>query len=33
LRGNAFSALREPTLRREYLDIGRRAAERALGKG
>jgi NTE family protein len=32
LRGNAFSALRDPALRREYLDIGRRAAEGVLGK-
>jgi len=33
LTGNAFSALGQPALRREYLDLGRRAAERALGAG
>jgi NTE family protein len=31
LAGNAFSALSQPGLRREYTDLGRRAAELALG--
>lgn len=31
LAGNPFSALGQPALRREYTDLGRRAAERALG--
>ncbi|MEI9952778.1 MAG: hypothetical protein WDO74_28300 [Pseudomonadota bacterium] len=31
LAGNAFSALGQPALRRDYLDLGRRAAELALG--
>ena len=31
LAGNAFSALGKPELRREYLQLGRRAAERAFG--
>jgi hypothetical protein len=31
LAGNAFSGLSQPELRREYLNVGRRAAQRALG--
>jgi len=31
LAGNAFSALGRPALRREYLELGHRAAELALG--